>query len=196
MANWWWGPYWVAEYRSRRDDAERIYQVDLQVTEFHITNPTNREGVVDLVFHEKRGDDNFYRSDWAGGSWSAPPRWQRSYRPDPSRVFGSRFIIYGWFEAWTSLDDITIDVRAVSIARNVVSGTSASDAGGVVQNIAERTIPLVRRRPPILLVVPELIDRFREGHRSHLFAPGRRPTDELEPLEPFRLGEPEEMGEP
>lgn len=189
MANWWWGPYWAAEYRSRRDEADRTYQIDFQVTEFHITNPTDREGVVDLVFWEARGDGNFYRSEWAGGSWSAPARWQRYYQPDPSRIFGDRFLIYGWFEAWTSLDEMTMDVRAVTIARNLISGGTDLGAGGVVQNMSERTIHLVPRRPPIRFVVPEIIDRFRGLHRSHLFAPGRRPTDELEPVEPFRPGD-------
>lgn len=195
MANWWWGPYWVAEYRTRRDEADRTYQIDYQVTELHITNPTTRAGVIDLVFYEARGDGNFYRSEWASGSWSAPPRWQRYYRPDPSRIFGSRFFIYGWFEAWTSLDDITIDVRLVSSARNIISGGSVSGAGGVVQNIAERTVQLVRRRPPIVYIIPEFLDRMREDHRSHLFAPGRRPEDWLEPIEPFRPGD-EEMDAP
>lgn len=195
MANWWWGPYWVAEHRSRRDDADRTYQIDYQVTEFHITNPTDREGVVDLVFYEARGDGNFYRSDWASGSWSAPARWQRYYRPDPSRIFGDRFIVYGWFEAWTSLDDITIDVRTLSLAMNLVSGGSISGAGGVVQNMSDRTIHLVSRRPPIRFFVPELVDRLRGDHRSHLFAPGRRPTGELELVEPFRPGDVEDAEE-
>ncbi|NIQ56563.1 MAG: hypothetical protein GWN71_25330 [Gammaproteobacteria bacterium] len=188
MAKWWWGPFWAAEHRSRRDDADRVYQIDYRLTELHITNPTDRDGVVDLVFHEARGDGNFYRSDWASGSWSAPPRWQRYYRPDPSRIFGDRFFTYGWFEAWTSLDEILIDVRLLTIARNA--------AGGVVENIAERTLDLVPRRAPVAWIIPELIDRFRDGHRSHLYAPGRRPTDELSFLEPIRPGDSGDPDEP
>jgi len=181
MAKWWWGPYWEAEHRGRRGEDGRVYQVDHRITEFRVTNPTAREGVLDLVFHEARGDGNFYQSDWAGGSWSAPPRWQRFYRPDPSRVFGSRFFLYGWFTAWTSLDEMLIDVRLRMITKSVDSGN---------ESISQQTIQLLPRRAPIEFWIPEVLDRFRSGHRSHLYSPGVRPTDELMFTEPERPDEP------
>ena len=146
--------------------------------------------MVDLVFFEARGDGNFYRSDWAGGSWSAPPAWQRYYRPDPSRVFGDRFITYGWFEAWASLDQITVDVSVSAISRNVVSGGS-NGGGGVVENISQRTISLIPKPIPLLEMIPEIVDRLRgTNDRSRIYAPGQPPSDDLTVTEPLPPGAP------
>ena len=185
MGNWWIAPYWVAERRSQHDDAGRLFQVDYQLTELHITNPTDSDGVVDLVFYEARGDGNYYRSDWAGGSWTAPPLWQRHYRPDPSLVFGDTFITWGWFEAWTSLKDITIDVVVRRIARNMISGGPTPGAGGVVENISQRTIGLVRRSVPVSGLLGEVVDRMLSRERSRLFSPGQPPSSDLTTFERF-----------
>jgi hypothetical protein len=151
MAQWLICPYWVSEHRTLEDDVGRTYQADYQVTEMHTANPGDSEGRLDLVFYEARGDGNFYRADWASGSWSAPPRYQRSYRPDPSLVYGDSFFTYGWFEMWMSLDEMVMDVAVSKITRNL--------AAGVVESTSQRTLLLVTKLMPLRFRLPELFGR-------------------------------------
>lgn len=148
-------PYWVCEHRARRDSIGRVYQVDHQFTTLRVTNPGPNEGSLDLVFWERRGDGNFYRSDWASGRWTAPPMWQRSYRPDPSRIFGDHFLVDGWFEVWMSLDEMLIDVAISGLTRSVLGDGAAS--GGVVASISQRTLPLVPRPLPWRYTITEWV---------------------------------------
>ena len=187
MAQWFICPYWVSEHRVRRDDADRLYQVDYQLTELLVTNPAAADGELELVFYEARGDGNFYRSDWVGGRWTAPAQFQRFYRPDPSRVFGDHFFTYGWFEGWMSRDDMVIDVELYKISRNMISGGSASGAGGVVENISQRTVQVVPKRAPLA----DLIAAFfgRRPASPLVFPPGTEPiTGERLMAESFRPG--------
>lgn len=165
-------PYWIAEHRTRRDAADRLHQIDYQFTKIVVSNPGNREGMVELIFYEARGDGNFYRSDWAGGRWIVSPTWQRHIRPDPSRVFGSRFITYGWFEVWMSRDDMTIDVSVSAISRSLVAG-AGDGSGGLVESISQRTVQLVPKHVPIIVRFGEWMG-FTMPSPLH-FPPGTNP---------------------
>ena len=172
-------PYWVSEHRTRRDSIDRLSQIDYQFTKIIITNIEDREGMVEIVFYEARGDGNFYRSDWASGRWIVSPKWQRYIRPDPSRVFGDSFITYGWFEVWMSRDYMTIDVSVSAISRSVVGG-SGGGSGGLVENISQRTINLVPNRVPIIV---RFAERLGITMPSPLhFPPGTNPIKDDQTL--------------
>jgi hypothetical protein len=151
MAQWLICPYWVSEHRTLEDDDGRTYQADYQVTELHITNPGDADGTLELVFYEARGDGNFYRAEWASGRWSAPPKYQRYYRPDPSTVYGDSFFTYGWFEVWMSLNEMVMDVAVSKITRNM--------AGGLVESTSQRTVPVVTKPIPLRYRVPDIFGR-------------------------------------
>lgn len=153
MAASWWGPFWVAMRVEDRDDADRLVVVRYASTTLHLANPTSVDGLVSLTFHEQRGDGNFYRSDWAGGTYSAPPMWQRWIRPDPSRVFGDSYYLAGWFEIDSSIDELLVDVKVQTLHR-----THAGD------HVAERTISLVPR--PVATPRPSLPARIVDTLRQ------------------------------
>lgn len=155
-------------------DADRLYQVDYQVTEVRVSNPTDLEGTIDFVFYEARGDGNYYRADWASGRWTAPPRYQRYYRPDPSREYGSSFITYGWFEVWLSLDALVMDVELSAISRNMISGGSTAGTGGVVQNISQRTVVPVPNSPLDMPTPMIPIDEFAARRGPMMRLPWRQ----------------------
>ena len=181
MAQWWISPYWASEYRRLRDDADRLYRVDIQVTYIRVTNPSDAEAVLDLVFFEQRGDGNFYRSDSAGGSWRIPAEFQFSYRPDPSRRFGDSWYVDGWFEVYTNRDDVVIDASLRRIARNVGSGALAGTLG-LVDGVGERTLNLYSRPVTLAGLIRDFGDRFLRDPPSRLFSPGSPPSDELPSL--------------
>jgi hypothetical protein len=157
MAQWLICPYWVGEKRRLRDEADRTYQIDYQGTEIWVTNPTDLEGIVDLVFYEQRGDGNFYLSDWANGRWTVPGMYQTHYRPDASRRFGDWFIIYGWFEIWMNLDEMVMDIEIWRLSRNMIGGGAGEGAGGLVGNISQRTIQPVKKRIPLSVRIPDFV---------------------------------------
>lgn len=153
MAQKWICPYWIVENRNRGD----LGYKDYQLTEVHITNPSDLTGRIELLFHEARGDGSFVRADWASGTWDMPAKYQRNYRPDPSRTYGTSFFIYGWFEAFTDLDALVIDVRVAGINRS-------TDVPGS-EGISQRTIHLTPQALP-------LSDRlFRRWTRKEPYLP-------------------------
>lgn len=138
-------PYWICESRNLPGTAQR----DLQITELKITNPSDTDAVLELVFYEVKADGNFYRADWASGRWAAPAKWQRVYRPDPSGVYGSAFYLYGWIEIWMSSNDMVADVSVAKISRNALPGE--------LQTHSQRTLTLINRRIPWPLKIKESV---------------------------------------
>ena len=136
-------PYWICESRNRPDSALHDYQL----TELRVTNPSEQFATLELVFYEARGDGSFVRAEWASGRWSAPPQWQRAYRPDPSETWGPSFFLYGWFELWMSSDAMVADVSVSRISRH----RETSD-----ESHSQRSIQLINRPVPYL-------NRFIEG---------------------------------
>lgn len=129
-------PYWLCESRERPEGNQR----DIQFTELHVTNPGDTDGLVEMIFYEARGDGSFQRSEWAGGRWNAPAKWQRVYRPDPSRVYGPSFFTYGWFELWMSSNAMVAEVQLSRIGRSLVARETES--------ISQRSVPLITKPAP------------------------------------------------
>ena len=190
MGKWFICPYWASEHTHRYDEANRLLGIYYQVTEIRITNPSNSNGSVNLLFHERRGDGNYYQADWASGSWTMPAKYQRYYRPDPSRVYGDEFSTYGWFELWLSSDALVADVRIAATHESLmVVNTSAGQSDNRMEDISQRTVNLVPKPVPLTLRVSAAVLRQELGTR--LLGPGvQQSIEDRLSNEPFRPGSP------
>jgi hypothetical protein len=86
-----------------------------------------------------------------------------------------------------SRDEMVIDVEVSAISRNHIRGEPGTGAGGVVENISQRTVPVVPKRG---LAIRGLLDRITGGRGSPLFPKGTEVRDELTMVERFRSGDP------
>lgn len=178
MSRWWIGPYWTSAGGSRKEEDKWTRTV--RSTEIRFTNPSDHDGVVDIVLFEKFGGGSFHsrRVDWAGGTWTLPPGYQLLHKPrPPGRQFWRR---EGWFEIWTSRNDTLVDARLLETKQ--VKDFSSSTDKTIVLGISDRSLPLwrnssLKRRPPIWTGIGDgLLSTLGRTPRSRLFEPGRIPN--------------------
>lgn len=177
MSRWWIGPYWTSAGGARKEHDE--WTRTERSTEIRVTNPSNREGAVDIVFFERFGGVGFHsrRVDWAGGTWTVPPGYQFLHSPRPhGRQFWRR---EGWFEIWTSRNDTLIDARLFETEQ--VRDFSSSSDSTIVLGTSDRALALwrnsslLRRLPTLGSLGDAMLSAFGGTVHSRLYEPGRIP---------------------